>query len=935
MDKPKDTNSEFSRANKKQTRKKKSRQDKKEILREKRKEMHPVKRTIWGFGRFFRKTIMVLLLVMSLVILAGGVLYKYKLEDVFSASIRDGYEIANTISSEDFNVIDPTVLYDTNGEALRTFTERNFKYLDLQEDDELYKKVSEVTTVIEDERFYKHQGFDYLGVGVAVFDYAIRGNSLRGASTITAQLVKNTYLTQEQNIERKITEAVIAQEIENKFTKREILEFYLNDAYFANGNYGLETASHYYYSKPVKELTYGEVASLVAIPNNPTIYNPVKNPENNIKRRNLILTLLGKSETLGIEEVEAEQNKELVLDITVTSIDNNIKGWAESFAMHSAVEEMMRYNGFNFEYWHSDNDSKKSYQERYNDIYHQTLQRIMRGGYAIETSIDKDMQSKLQSTVDNAFRGYTATDKDGYLQKQAPTVVIDNRTNEVVAIVGGRTQDNMGLFNRAYQSARQPGSATKPFLSYAPAFEKGMATDTIRKDSPIKNGPRNWYKGHRGDMTLRTALEQSVNTIAYNLYQEIGMDFARQKLIDMEFGHLAPEDVYPTLAIGGWTHGTNPLEVASAFNTLTNDGMYYRPNNLRKISLLGSEDYFYSREEHTPKKIYQSGVGYVTLDVMKSTVKNSFVKGYSFDYEYEAAKTGTTNDARELWIVGGTPYYSMSSYIGDNDPAPQNSSASTKILQNIYKNYMKDIHKGLEVKDFDRPQTVIERNGNLWVRTEKDEDPQKKRLADEASRVQGHINRQNERVELLSYRIKHGVTLKQAVSREKAAEALIQKLEVYELDGSKDLSEASELKRSAENAIEKVVRSNEKNSLSVQLDKAYRRVVANRDAIIANIERQKRAEEDRIHEEKRREEEKIRLEQEEVERQKRAEEQRIEKERLDKERKELDEARKEEERREAERKEEERREEEKEANENNVDSNIDEGLDQLDDVSTN
>lgn len=905
MDMVKENKDDLSRVNRNKKNNKETRRERKVRIKNERKEMHPAKRILYGTGRFVRRTIMVLLLIASFIVLSGSLLYKYKLEEVFSSSIRDGYEIAQSISPEDFSVVEPSVMYDTNGEVLRTFTERNFKYLDLQEDDELYDKVSKVTTAIEDERFYKHQGFDYLGVGVAVFDYAVKGNSLRGASTITAQLVKNTYLTQEQNIERKITEAVIAQELEKIFTKREILEFYLNDAYFANGNYGLETAAHYYYSKPTSELTYSEIASLVAIPNNPTIYNPIENPDNNTKRRNLILTLLGRNGIMDESEVKEEQEKELALEITETRIDNNIKGWAESFAMHSTVEEMMRYNGFSFEYWHSDNDSRKAYKERYNDIYHQTLQRIMRGGYVINTSIDRGMQEKLQATVDNAFSGYTAIDKNGYYKKQAPSVVIDNRTNEVVAIVGGRTQDDMGLFNRAYQSARQPGSATKPFLSYAPAFEKGLATGTIRKDAPINKGPGNWYAGYRGDMTLRTALEQSVNTIAYNLYQEVGMDFARQKLIDMEFNHLAPEDVYPTMAVGGWTYGTNPLEVASAFNTLVNDGMYYRPNNVRSISLVGSDDFFYNREEHVPKRVYQSGVGYVTLDVLQSTVRDSFVKSYSIGYDYEAAKTGTTNEVRELWIVGGTPHYSMASYIGDNDPAPQNSNASSNVLRRIYTSYMKDIHKGLEVKDFEKPQTVAERGNNLWVRTKKDEDPQKQRLANEASRVQSHINRQAERVDSLSYRIKHGLSLKQAVAREKSAEALIQKIEAYDLDGSKDLSQASEFRRDAENAIEKVVRSEEKRNLSIRLDKAYSRVVANRDAIIAREESLKRAEEERVREEKRREEEKIRLEEELIEREKEEERRRIEKEKMEEERriKEEEERKREQERREKEEKE--------------------------------
>lgn len=899
---------------------KSKRKSKKKALKEKRASKPPFIRFLYALGRFLRRTVLALLITVSIIAIGAFAFYKKNYEELVSKSVREGYEIAQNISPDDFRIIEPSAMYYDDGSKIRSFTDRNFQYLDLQEDDELYERVSDVVTAIEDERFYKHEGFDYLGVGVAVFDHVVRGTDLRGASTITAQLVKNTYLSQEQNIERKVKEAVIAQELENVFTKREILEFYVNDAYFGNGNYGIETAANYYFSKPTKELSYREIASLVAIPNNPTIYNPVNNPENNIKRRNLILGLLETKEVLDKETVKKEKESDIALDITETKIDNNVKGWAESFAMTSAVEEMMRYNGFKFEYWHDDNDSRRAYKERYNESYQKTLQRILRGGFAIETSINKEMQNKLQSHIDKSLAGYTAKDKDGFLSKQAPSVVIDNRTNEVVAIVGGRTEDNMGLFNRASQSARQPGSAIKPFLSYAPAFEKGLATGTIRKDKAIKNGPGNWYSGHRGNMTLRKGLEQSVNTIAYNLYQEVGMEFAREKLVDMEFRNLAPEDIYPTMAIGGWTYGTNPLEIASAFNTLVNDGLYTRPNNLRRVGPMNSETSYYDRKEHLPKRVYKTGVGYVTLDVMQSTVANSFVKGYSFDYEFEAAKTGTTNDVKELWIVGGSPYYSMASYIGDNDPAPQNSSVTTGVLQKIFTGYMKDIHKGLKVIDFKKPQAVVQQGNNLWVRTKKDVNPQTARDKDEKERIDKLSQKQKDRVKSLAYRIKYGLSLNEAKAREKIAEAHVQKLEVYKLNGSKDLSEADELYKEAEGVIDEVVRIEPKQSLTNRLEQAYKGVIGQREAIIAEEERQIRLEKEREEEERRQEqrerEEEERREQERIEREEeRIEEERREEERLERERQEeeerLEQERLEEERLEEERLEEERREEER------------------------
>lgn len=855
------------------------RKERKLALKHKRKQQHWFKRITFGFGRFVRRLLLAILLPLSIGLVGGILYYQANYEELVSSSIREGYEIAETIHPSHFEEIQPTIMLDGNGNTLREFKERNYKHLNLQDDDELYQKVSDVVTTIEDERFYKHEGFDYLGVGVAVIDY-VRGGSLRGASTLTQQLVKNTYLSQEQTVERKLTEAVIAQKLEDVFTKREILEFYVNDAYYSHGNYGMETAAHYYFSKPTKELTHAQVATLIAIPNNPTIYDPINNPDNTIYRRNLVLELMARKELLPRDLVEEEKEKDLGLEITKFTLDNSLDDWAQSFAMESTVEELMRYEGFQFEYWFDTNEERSAYKQRYNDAYQRHYQNVLRGGYIIETSIDHDKQQRLQQVVDQNMQPFTAIDADGYYSKQAPSVVIDNRTNEVVAIVGGRSQENMGSFNRAYQSARQPGSATKPFLSFAPAIEKGLATETIRKDAPIKNGPGNWYSGYRGDMTLRYALTQSVNTVAYNLYQEVGMKFARNKLVEMEFKHLAPEDIYPTMSIGGWTYGTNPLEVASAVNTLANDGMYHRPTNVRKITSRRTDEVIYDRAEHEPKRVYESGVGYVTLNMMQSVISDGFNKSYSIGYPYEAGKSGSTNEYKELWFAGGTPYYSMTLYIGDNQPTAQNNRIVSSVLQNIYTDYMRPLHHGLDVIDFNRPQTVIQQRGNFWIRTSDDVDPQDSRKADEERRLSAIQNQQRERVDTLSYRIVHGLTLEQTEARERATEAQIEALEKYSLNGSTDMTYADRLLNEAEVSLEKVVREDIKASLSTRMRSAYGKIQAERAETIRIEEERIRLEEERIEREriaKELEEQRIR---EEEERLIREEEERIERERL-------------------------------------------------------
>lgn len=869
---------------------------KKEQKKQKRAAYHPLKRGVYFAGRLMRRTVLVGLLAGSIAVTGGIYYYQQHFEPMVSAHIKEGYQIAQTIDPSHFEALEPTVLLDADGNTLRVFRERNYHHLDLQKNDELYKRVSNVTTSIEDERFYQHKGVDYFGIGVAVFESTFRDANLRGASTLTQQIVKNKYLSQEQTLERKITEAVIAQELEQQFSKREILEFYVNDAYFGRGNYGMETAARYYFGKPTEDLNYRELSTLISIPNNPTIYDPINNPDNTIRRRNLSLRLLAERGIITEEERAEESEKDLELDITPMVLNNQLSDWAESFAVNRAVEEIMRWEGFEFEYWHETNEERAAYRERYNDAYHRHLQNVLRGGYVIETSIQPEMQTNLQRHVDQNMARFTATDDDGVFIKQAPSVVIDNRTNEVAAIVGGRTQDIATSFNRGFQSARQPGSAIKPFLSFAPAFERGLATGTIREDKAIENGPSNVYDGYRGNMTLRRAMVDSVNTIAYNLLlQDVGVANGRSYLEAMEFSNLRPEDRYPTMAVGGWTQGTSPLDLAAAFNTLTNDGLYYRPHNVRKVTSSQHQTVYFDRAELEPERIYESGVGYVTLNTLQTAMTDGTGARYDFDYAYQAGKTGTTNDVRELWFVGGSPHYSMALYVGDDNPTRQDRRQIDPVIQTIFSGFMREAHQGVSEVDFHRPSTVIENDGNLWVRTAQDTTVVDERQSNEAERQAEVRRRQSDRLASLAYRIEYGLNLDQAKARERVADSRVITVEHYQLGSqSEDLTAARELRDHAQEAIDEVVRADEKSALTLRLTRAFQAIEADKRA---NVTRRERAEQE--------ERERIEREQEEQER--------IERERQEQEEREQEKARREAE----ERQEEERR--QREAQEQEVD----------------
>lgn len=782
--------------------------------------------------------------------IGGGAYFWNTYGEELSANIAEGFRIADTIDPAHFEHLQPTQLIDGNGDVIREFKERNFKYIDLQEDDDLYWKVSDVVVSIEDERFYRHVGFDYYGVGVAVINH-MRGMNLRGASTITQQVVKNTYLTQAQTVDRKVQEAVIAQELESAFSKREILEFYVNGNYYANGQYGLATAAHYYYGKPVAELTSGELAVLVGIPNNPSIYDPVNQPDNAIHKRNVILRKMMELEKISEKEFKEESQKELVLDIHRTPVNNAVVDYGESYAMHQAVEFLMEHSGFELTYWFDTKEDKETYRQAYNSAYEKAREDILRGGFKIETSIDVAQQAILQEAVDKEMNQYQQIDSaNGLYAKQASAVTIDNKTNEVVAIVGGRSQTG-NTFNRAYLGKRQPASAIKPFNVYAPAFERGVRPQTMMVDKAIKNGPSNWYEGYRGSMSVRYSMEQSINTIAYQLMIDNGVKNTLDKLATMRFASLDPDDHTTNTSVGGFTFGVTPLEMASALNTLVNDGNYTRPSNVRKLSHLHTDEVYYDKSEDERVAVYDSASAYMTLDTMKDVVTNGTGRPADFGYRHLAGKTGSSNERKDQWFIGTTPHYATAVWVGEDQPKAQPYSVSQSPIH-IFKTAMERYHKGLSITDFKKPAHVTRgANGSFTVAPIQQavKDPkQVERERNEHLRVEQETISLKDRLKELEYRIVHGLTLEEAQKRERTVSSLIQLISQVRLEAPDDFGNVDQLYSQGKTALDQVKRASIKAELTQKLESAYRGKMQERDTLIWRIKEDERL---RLEEEQR------------------------------------------------------------------------------------
>lgn len=747
-----------------------------------------------------------------------------KLKDDMSASIQRGYDIVAEIDDNDFNTRYPSVLYDKDGNVLKEFQTTDYIYGKYEE---MNPYVFKALIAIEDKRFYLHKGFDLKGFVRGIYSTVVLGDT-QGGSTITQQLVKNVYLTMESTIWRKITEAVIAQEFEKIYTKEQILEFYTNNVNYANGCYSFASASEYYFQKPSTELSIAEIAFITGIPNNPSRYNPLKHMDNALDRKNLILHEMFELGMLSEEEYETEKNRKIVLNKKEIHLNNDVADYAQSYAVHKAVEEIMKLNGFQFLYDFSSDEERKNYWELYTEEYGNARSEFVSGGYEIYTCIDTELQSTLQDIVNKQMSSYKEINEEsGLYKKQASATVIDNETGMVLAMCGGRTQEEVvNSYNRAHLSARQPGSSIKPLIVYTLAWEKGMLPSDTMMDEPIENGPKNAGGGYSGLVTLRYAVEKSINTIAYNLCDIIGPNKGINKLATMHFRYLTPSDkLYPVISVGGFSYGTNTLEMSSAYSALERNGKYIEPTNIYKIIKKSNQEVIYENKM-IEIQVYDEGASYLMTDTMKGVLTSGTATRYKLNYPHSAAKTGTTNDAKDVWICGYTPYYSMAVWVGDDDPKPQNSM---KAQGYIFQNMMNYLNNGKEIIDFEIPECVnITEEGIISYTIQEKENIRSNRNVKENERKSDEIKKQNTRLSDLSYRIEYGLSDEEEKARELSAKKLLDQLRDYELTSINQFTEVSNLISDVYYAINQI-----KNT------SVYEEYMDDYDNIRQNIESQK------------------------------------------------------------------------------------------------
>lgn len=663
--------------------------------------------TALGITGWLFKGVLSVFTAAFLIMAAAGLILYAAVKPELDKCREIAYDKLAQMDRSDFSMLSDTVIYDKDGKQIGLINAGHYQYMDINH---ISMNLQNGYIAQEDRRFKNHNGVDWIATfraGLALIKHG--GEVTQGGSTITQQVIKNTYLTQERTFTRKIVEILLAPELEKKYSKADIMEFYCNTNFYGHRCYGVEAASLYYFGKHAEDLAPEEAAVLIGISNSPSAYDPVSHPDASKNKRDDVLKSMNEVGYLSNEDYERAVSSPL--KIVQKETEGTDENYQSSYAIHCAALELMKMDGFEFQYTFDNKEDYTLYSERYTTAYSEQSDRIRAGGFQIYTSLDSGLQAVLQTQIDASLSGFTELQENGKFALQGAGVIVDNKTNYVTAIVGGRGADDP--FNRAYLSARQPGSTIKPLIDYGPAFDTGEYYPTrMVNDHKWEKGPSNSGRRYFGNVTVREALNRSLNTVAWQILEDIGIDFGLSYLGEMEFQKLSYVDnQVPSLSIGGFTNGVRVVDMAKGYSTLANDGVY---NDRTCIVKILHEKESELTKDMTPfaKQVYRSDSAFMLTDVLKGTFTSPYGTGRGLGLENDmpaAGKTGTTNSSKDTWFCGYTPYYTAAVWVGYDIPRNMPGIYGATYAGKIWKNVMDEIHQGLPPLDWEQPDTVERR----------------------------------------------------------------------------------------------------------------------------------------------------------------------------------------------------------------------------------
>ncbi len=603
--------------------------------------------------------------------------------------------------------------YDKNNEPYeiaRLHGEENRIWVDLEE---IPQCLQDAFVSLEDKRFYKHDGVDWIRTFKAVLTLGKSG----GGSTLTQQLIKNLTDENAPTISRKFNEILYALNLEKNFDKDEILEAYLNTIPLGSGCYGVQTATQKYFGKDVQDINAAEAAIIASITKAPTKYNPLLNPENSKSRaRNVCLKAMYQNNKL----TKAEYNEALEYEYIFTNSDNYVPSEAAS----KTVKQDQKINSYYVDY--VIDSVIEDFMEQYGYTKAEAYRMVYYGGLKIYTAVDPEIQSKVERVYENR-KGFP-TEKSrvesyekGSQKKIQSACTVMNYEGRVVAVVGGAGKKtvNRGL-NRATNSTRQPGSSIKPLSVYGP----GIDTNKLYYSMKINNygfpvNGKMWPKnadGSRGSPTsfvpLHYGVAKSLNTVSAQSLRKVGVDTSFDYLKNhfhistlVEDGSNTDKN-YSSLAVGGMTNGVTTLEMCAAYCAFGNGGKYYKPYSYYKVTdFKGKEVYLENKPQG--EQVIGEDTATIMLHILQAvTQTGGTAAGKGVKNQPTFAKTGTTSSVKDKWLCGGTPYYVCCVWAGYDKP--ERIKGNNPAIA-IWDEVMNSIHKYLNTKDFEYSSKVVKR----------------------------------------------------------------------------------------------------------------------------------------------------------------------------------------------------------------------------------
>jgi len=558
--------------------------------------------------------------------------------------------------------------------------------------DKIPKHLIDAVISIEDERFWVHGGVDIKRTAAAIFTYVVNGGeSTFGGSTITQQLIKNSTGDKEKAWTRKIREWYRAITLESKLEKEDILESYLNTIYLGAGAHGVEVAAHTYFNKSVTEINIAESATLAALIQLPEGYNPYNGEKQATRLADRRKTVLKKM--LELEKITKEEYDEAIAYEVKYEKGKVATGTTYTYYVDAVIEAVVE------DLMKDKNTSREL-----------ALQMIYNNGYKIYTPQKPSVQQAIDKTFANTT--YFKADRDGGFM-QASIVVMDNETGNVVGLIGGAGEKSTDLsFNRATQAERQPGSCFKPIAAYGPAFERGisypgMGYDDAKTDFGGGYSPNNYYGYFNGYVSARNAINKSMNIPAVKALQSVGVEYGRKFAESLGISTFTSRDNSLPMALGGLDHGATVLEMTAAYATFANGGMYKEPNIYTKV--VDADGNTVLERKVAPTRVMKDSTAFLITDCLRTVFEdaNGTAAGIRFNRNMGLyGKTGNSNDDKDQWFVGYTPYYTAAVWNGYDNPKPI-GKGYPYISMKVWRDVMKEVHVGLENKKIEKPNSVV------------------------------------------------------------------------------------------------------------------------------------------------------------------------------------------------------------------------------------